>query len=85
MYKLVGTHDRISVELQSGDLIVFGGAQRLMYHCVKAVLKESFQLKPDFNARINLTLRTCTGMTPEEEQKWQTDAYVARIKAGGGY
>ena len=42
-------------------------------------LLNSFTLKENFDARINLTLRTCTGFTEEDETKYQTDVYVARI------
>jgi len=80
-YKLVGTHDINSVELRSGDIIVFGGPQRLMYHRVKSVKMGSFNLKDNFNARINLTLRTCTGFTEEDEARFQTNEYVARLKS----
>lgn len=78
-YKLVGTKKTIPIELHSGDIIVFGGEQRLMYHGVKSVKVNSFTLKENFNARINLTLRTCTGFTDEEEAMYQTDVYVKRI------
>src|SRR5436853_5353612 len=78
-YKLVGTKKKISVELHSGDIIGFGGPQRLMYHSVKSIKMGSFTLKENFDARINLTLRTCTGFTEEDETKYQTDVYVARI------
>lgn len=78
-YKLFGTKNKISVELHSGDIIVFGGEQRLMYHSVKCIKLNSFILKKNFNARINLTLRTCTGFTDEDEEKYQTGAYVARL------
>lgn len=78
-YKLVGTKKVIPVELHSGDIIVFGGEQRLMYHGVKCVKVNSFKLKENFNARINLTLRTCTGFTEEDEAMYQTDVYVKRI------
>lgn len=78
-YKLVGTKNKISVELHSGDIIVFGGEQRLMYHGVKSVKQGSFTLKENFDARINLTLRTCTGFTDEDEIKYQTDQYVKSL------
>lgn len=78
-YKLVGTKDKISIELHSGDIIVFGGEQRLMYHSVKSVKQGSFTLKENFDARINLTLRTCTGFSEEDEIKYQTDQYVKSI------
>jgi len=78
-YKLVGTKNKISVELKSGDIIVFGGPQRLMPHSVKSIKMGSFTLKENFNARINLTLRTCTNFTDEDEARYQTDEYVKRI------
>jgi len=79
-YKLVGTKTKLSVELHSGDIIVFGGPQRLMYHSVKSVKMGTFTLKENFNARINLTLRTCTGFTEEDEAKYQTDNYDKRLR-----
>lgn len=79
-YKLVGTKKKVSVELHSGDLIVFGGPQRLLYHCVKSIKKGSFTLKEGFDARINLTLRTCTGFTAEDEARYQTDPYIKKFK-----
>lgn len=78
-YSLVGTKKRISIELNSGNIIVFGGAQRLMWHCVKSIKMGSFTLKDNFNARINLTLRTCTDFTEEDEARYQTDAYVSNL------
>lgn len=78
-YKLVGTKTKQSVVLESGDLIVFGGPQRLMSHSVKKVLSRTFKSKENFDARINLTFRPCTNLTEIEEQSYQTDSYVARL------
>jgi len=69
------------VTLNSGDLIVFGGPQRLMMHRVKTVHKGSFDKLADFDARINLTFRTCTDFNDDDENAYQTDAYAARLKA----
>ena len=41
-----------SAELRSGDAIVFGGPQRMMFHRVQKVLKGTF---PGFDARINIS------------------------------
>jgi alkylated DNA repair dioxygenase AlkB len=79
-YKLVGTNKKISVELHSGDIIVFGGEQRLIYHSVPSIKMGTFKLKDGFDARINLTLRTCTDFTDEDEANYQTDKYVERLK-----
>lgn len=76
-YKLVGTKQKISVELHSGDIIIFGGPQRLMWHSVKCVHPNSFT--ENFNARINLTFRTCTNFTEHDEAYFQTDVYVKRL------
>ena len=81
-YKLVNTKDVISVTLNSGDIIVFGGPQRLMWHRVKTVIKGSFDglgKSENFDVRINLTLRTCTNFTDEQELEYQTENYVKRL------
>ena len=75
-YKLVGTKNKISVELHSGDLIVFGGPQRLMWHTVSEVKMGSFD---GLNARINITARTCSDLTPEDDARYQTDKYIESI------
>src|SRR5438552_3783520 len=41
-YKLVDAEQIISVDLNSGDLIVFGGPQRLMPHSVKKIHMGTF-------------------------------------------
>lgn len=79
-YKLVGTKEKQSVTLASGDLIVFGGPQRLMYHSVKKVIPGSFKLKENFDARINLTFRTCSDLSEADEQAYRTDNYVEKLK-----
>lgn len=78
-YKLVGTKEKISVELHSGDIIVFGGPQRLMFHSVKKVRTGSFNKLENFNARINITARTCSDLTNEDDEKYQTDNYVKSL------
>lgn len=78
-YKLVETNEKRSVLLESGDIIVFGGPQRLMPHSVKKVIRGTFTAKENFNARINLTFRTCTGFTDADEQAYQTDAYANKM------
>ncbi|WP_420391471.1 alpha-ketoglutarate-dependent dioxygenase AlkB family protein [Acuticoccus sp.] len=51
-----------SVRLASGDVVVFGGAARLMYHGIDRVLAGSSTLLPG-GGRINLTLRRVTPWT----------------------
>ena len=77
-YKLEGGN-KISVQLDSGDLIVFGGPQRLMYHSVKSVIKGSFKLLTDFDARINLTFRTCSDLTDERMNEYTTEVYTKNL------
>ena len=84
-YKLVGTKAKISVRLDSGDLIVFGGPQRLMYHAVSKVFMGSFDKLDGFNARINITARTCSDLSVEDDARWQTDKYVESILAKRNY
>ncbi len=45
-----------SIRLDSGDVVLFGGAARLAYHGIDRVLAGSSRLLPD-GGRINLTLR----------------------------
>jgi alkylated DNA repair protein (DNA oxidative demethylase) len=45
-----------SIRLDSGDVVLFGGAARLAYHGIDRVLPGSSRLLPD-GGRINLTLR----------------------------
>ncbi len=71
---------KYSVELRSGDLIVFGGPQRMMMHQVKKINRGTFTQKPGFDARINLTFRTLSSFTPQQEAEYETSAYVARLK-----
>ncbi len=78
-YKLIGADRKSKVELNSGDLIVFGGPQREMGHSVPSVRKGSFDEKVGFDARINLTFRTCTNFTEEDEAYYQTDVYAKRV------
>lgn len=68
-----------SSQLDSGDVIVFGGSQRMMYHRVKKVLKGtgSEQLEIGDN-RINLTFRQATSVIGKEEE-FSTEKYRQRI------
>lgn len=77
-YKSIGSE---KVELCSGDLIVFGGPQRLMRHRVKNVKVDSFKNIVNFNARINITARTCSSLSIEDDVKYQTDMYIKYIKS----
>lgn len=52
-----------SMRLNSGDVIVFGGPARLIYHGIDRVLAGSSTLIPD-GGRYNLTLRRVTALTP---------------------
>lgn len=80
-YKLEGENKvKREVELYSGDIIVFGSCQRLMMHRVKSVKKGSFLQKKDFDARINLTFRTCTDFNSDNEAEYQTEAYTQKLK-----
>ena len=53
---------RKSVKLSSGDVLVFGGPSRMIYHGVRRILPHSCKVKP-WNSygvkrgRLNLTLR----------------------------
>lgn len=51
-----------SVRLASGDVVVFGGASRLMYHGIDRILAGSSRLL-DGGGRINLTMRRVTPWT----------------------
>lgn len=73
------THD---ISLTSGDLLVFGGPQRLMHHMVTHVDMNSCSDEDCHNAMINLTFRTCTGFTDEDEAKYKTKNYMALMQAG---
>ncbi len=69
-----------SNQLNSGDVIVFGGPQRMVVHRVKKVIMDSV---PDYlkldNARINLTFRQATSVIGKEDH-YTTDKYVERLK-----
>jgi hypothetical protein len=79
-YKPIGNNGLISVTLDSGDLIVFGGPQREMRHRVKSVIKGSFDKIKGFDSRINMTFRTCTGFSEKDEEYFQTDVYLKRLQ-----
>jgi len=69
-----------SVQLNSGDVIVFGGPQRFMLHQVKKCLKGTSpkELQID-DVRINLTFRQAKSVIGKEE-KFSTENYLARLK-----
>ena len=62
-----------STEINSGDVIVFGGTQRMMLHRVKKVL-----LDTEFDVRINITFRHLSDFS--DDAKYQTDSYVEDLK-----
>jgi hypothetical protein len=65
------------VKLNSGDLLVFGGSLRRMFHCLKEVIVDSFE---GCNLRYNLTFRTCSNLTDEQYENAQTEKYNIRRK-----
>ena len=78
-WKPVGNEKKIeSAEICGGDVIVFGGPQRMMYHRVKKVLQGTF-IEKDFDVRINLTFRKLSEFTEKDEARFQTDVYEKRI------
>jgi len=62
-----------SIRLASGDVIVFGGPARLMYHGVDRIVCGSSRLLPG-GGRINLTLRRVTPVPPEQGAHSAEDA-----------
>jgi alkylated DNA repair protein (DNA oxidative demethylase) len=52
-----------SVRLASGDVVVFGGEDRLAFHGIDRIIGGSSTLMPD-GGRINLTLRRVTPVDP---------------------
>ncbi len=69
------------VKLNSGDLLVFGGSMRRMYHCLKEVIVDSFE---GCNIRYNFTFRTCSNLTGEEYENAQTENYNIKRKGEFG-
>lgn len=64
-----------SDQLDSGDVIVFGGPQRLMVHRVKKVLRGTAPDSLDLdNVRINLTFRQATSVIGKEDE-FSTEKY----------
>jgi DNA oxidative demethylase len=62
VFRIGGTTRRAptrSIRLASGDVVVFGGAARLVFHGVDRVLAGSSTLLPE-GGRVNLTLRRVT-------------------------
>jgi alkylated DNA repair dioxygenase AlkB len=60
-----------STVIESGDVIVFGGPQRMMLHRVAKVFPGDF--------RINITFRYLADFT--DDAKFETDAYVSNLRA----
>jgi hypothetical protein len=79
-YKLIGEEKINTTILKSGDLIVFGGAQRNIVHRVSNVFLNSNEIEDCNNCRINLTFRTCTGFTKKDEADFKTEEYLKRTK-----
>lgn len=69
-----------STQLNSGDVIIFGGPQRMMYHRVRKCIKGTSpqDLKLD-DVRINLTFRQAKSVIGNEE-KFSTSNYLSRLK-----
>lgn len=79
-YSLVGMDEKIDQSLTSGDLLVFGGPQRLIPHEVLSVDIGSCKEEQCRGARINLTFRCCTGFTDEDEQRYKTKNYLESVR-----
>ena len=76
-YKLEGT--KHSVQLNSGDVIIFGGPQRFMWHSVKKVIRKTCPEQLNLgNVRINLTFRQATSVIGKEG-KYSTENYKKRL------
>lgn len=79
MYQYCGETAKHTVELCSGDIIIFGGPQREMWHMCKSIKMGTFNEKPNFNARINLTFRTCSEYSKEDDEQASTENYNKRV------
>ncbi|MEM0907568.1 MAG: alpha-ketoglutarate-dependent dioxygenase AlkB [Pseudomonadota bacterium] len=69
VFRVGGTERRAptrSFKLHSGDVVVFGGPARLIYHGVDRILPGSSQLVED-GGRINMTLRRVNAIEPLSE------------------
>ncbi len=67
-YKLAGEKEK-SVHLESGDILLFGGPQRLVLHCVHTVLSNTAPKAVESvigNARINFTFRDAPSVKGKE-------------------
>jgi len=66
-------------QLNSGDVLIFGGPQRLAWHRVTKVLLDSapLELKLIDKVRINLTFRDSTSVMGNEDY-YSTENYMAR-------
>jgi alkylated DNA repair protein (DNA oxidative demethylase) len=66
------------VKLNSGDVLMFGGPARLMYHGIDRILVGTSTLVPG-GGRINLTLRRVT-RSPPQAIRWSR---IKRPWSGG--
>jgi hypothetical protein len=64
--------------IESGDALVFGGAQRAMTHRVGKNLMNTFKHDPLFNVRVNLTFRTLNG--PADAYWYTGEKYIKKEK-----
>ena len=73
-----------TLEIRSGEMIVFGGPQRMIRHRVQKVLCGTCpeEVRPQFDVRINLTFRTLSEFSAEDTKAFRTDAYSERLQAG---
>lgn len=71
IFRIGGEHwtDKMaSIQLASGDVLVFGAAGRLFYHEVEMILKGTSDLLPN-NARLSMTLRRVSFDQPATKGK----------------
>jgi alkylated DNA repair dioxygenase AlkB len=79
-YTLIGTKEVQLITLESGDILVFGGLQRFMFHAVKTVLPNSFssEIKLPTEVRINMTFRQAKTIVGNEDD-YSTVNYMTAI------
>jgi len=67
-YKLIGRQPQY-IRLNSGDVVLFGGPQRMIEHCVQRVYKNTCpSYLPVNNARLNFTFRDVPELLGNESQ-----------------
>ena len=66
-----------SAIIESGDLIVFGGPQRMMLHRVKKIHLNTFE---PLNVRINITFRKLDTFTKQDEEAFRGQAYEDQVR-----